>query len=129
MISLSSDCPYLDKLIDELSTPKRDYGADGRVKVESKKDLAKREVPSPNLADALVMACTWLGASVEHWGTNQTRQGYNTEQEEQHAINDDIGSVGVVVVGVVGTVVPVGTVEGSEVSTVEVPSVAPVGAR
>lgn len=56
MISLSSDLPHLALLIDELSTPKRDYDANGRVKVESKKDLAKREVPSPNLADAMVMA-------------------------------------------------------------------------
>lgn len=56
MISLSSDMPYLNQLIDELSTPKRDYDANGRVKVESKKDLAKREVASPNLADAIVMA-------------------------------------------------------------------------
>lgn len=55
LISLSSDLPHLELLIDELSTPKRDYDQNGRVKVESKKDLAKREVPSPNLADALVM--------------------------------------------------------------------------
>jgi phage terminase large subunit len=56
MISLSSDLPNLELLIDELSTPKRDYDNNGRVKVESKKDLAKREVASPNLADAIVMA-------------------------------------------------------------------------
>ncbi|MGZ5055860.1 MAG: PBSX family phage terminase large subunit [Methylobacter sp.] len=56
LISLSSELPHIDLLIDELSTPKRDYDKNGRVKVESKKDLAKREVPSPNLADALVMA-------------------------------------------------------------------------
>jgi phage terminase large subunit len=56
MISIASDMPHLDKLIDELSTPKRDFDQLGRVKVESKKDLAKREVPSPNLADAFIMA-------------------------------------------------------------------------
>jgi phage terminase large subunit len=56
LISLSSDLPYLDQLVDELSTPKRDYDNNGKVKVESKKDLAKREVASPNLADAFVMA-------------------------------------------------------------------------
>jgi phage terminase large subunit len=55
MISIASDCPHLDKLIDELSTPKRDYDANGRVKVESKKDMAKRDVSSPNLADAFIM--------------------------------------------------------------------------
>lgn len=56
LISLSSETPHLSTIIDELSTPKRDYDQNGRVKVESKKDLAKREIKSPNLADAVVMA-------------------------------------------------------------------------
>lgn len=56
IISISSHCQHLEKLIDELSTPKREYDENGLVKVESKKDLAKREVDSPNLADAFVMA-------------------------------------------------------------------------
>lgn len=58
MISLSNDIDpkLLDKLVTELSTPKRDFDTLGRVKVESKKDLAKREIPSPNLADAFVIA-------------------------------------------------------------------------
>lgn len=55
MISLSSDMPMLAKLKAELSTPRRDFDANGRVKVESKKDLAKRDIPSPNMADAFVM--------------------------------------------------------------------------
>ena len=33
-----------------------DYDQNGRVKVESKKDMKKRGIPSPNRADALVMA-------------------------------------------------------------------------
>ncbi len=56
MISISGDMPNLDKLITELSTPKKDYDQNGRVKVESKKDLAKREVKSPNIADAFIMS-------------------------------------------------------------------------
>jgi phage terminase large subunit len=64
MISLSSDLPHLEQLIDELSTPRRDYDANGRVRVESKKDLAKREVASPNLADAIVMAFAPEGGAV-----------------------------------------------------------------
>jgi phage terminase large subunit len=48
--------PHLDKLLDELSTPKRDCDNAGRVKVESKKDLSKRDVASPNIADAFIMA-------------------------------------------------------------------------
>jgi phage terminase large subunit len=61
LISISSDMPHLEKLKTELSTPKRDFDRNGRVKVESKDDLAKPTriggaVPSPNLADAFVMA-------------------------------------------------------------------------
>lgn len=60
MISLSSECDprMLDKLIDELSTPKRDFDNAGKVKVESKKDLAKRDVASPNIADSFIIACS-----------------------------------------------------------------------
>lgn len=56
MMSISSDCDHLEKLITELSTPYRDYNEHGKVKVESKKDLLKREIKSPNLADAYIMA-------------------------------------------------------------------------
>ena len=56
LISISSTIPDLEKLLTELSTPKKDYDLTGRVKVESKKDLEKREVASPDLADAFIMA-------------------------------------------------------------------------
>jgi phage terminase large subunit len=56
LISIAASMPNLDKLTDELSTPKRDFDQLGRVKVESKKELAKREVASPNIADAFIMA-------------------------------------------------------------------------
>lgn len=56
LIAISSDCEHLDRLIDELSTPRKDYDNSGRSKVESKKDLDKRDIPSPNLADGFVMA-------------------------------------------------------------------------
>lgn len=56
MIFIDGSMPNLDTLIDELSTPQRDYDGAGRVKVESKKDLGLRGVKSPNLADAFVMA-------------------------------------------------------------------------
>lgn len=57
MISLSSECnsKLLDKLMDELATPKRDFDNAGKVKVESKKDLAKREIDSPNIADSFII--------------------------------------------------------------------------
>ncbi len=56
MISISSEIIDIDKLITELSTPRKMMS--GRLKniVEKKTDLKKRGIPSPNLADALVMA-------------------------------------------------------------------------
>ncbi|UQS93231.1 terminase large subunit [Acinetobacter phage Scipio] len=56
LISISSSMPNLEKLKMELSIPMRDFDNNGRVKVESKKDLAKRDIKSPNLADSFVMA-------------------------------------------------------------------------
>lgn len=56
IISISSTLDGIDALIDELSTPYKDFTPDGRVKVESKQDLAKRGVKSPNKADAFIMA-------------------------------------------------------------------------
>lgn len=58
MISISSLCnaKYTNQLIDELSTPLRDFDLAGKVKVESKKDLKKRDVDSPNIADSFIIA-------------------------------------------------------------------------
>lgn len=56
LIAISSEMEHLDTLIDELSTPRKDVDNSGRSKVESKKDLAKRDIASPNKADAFVMA-------------------------------------------------------------------------
>lgn len=56
LISISSDMPNLEKLKMELSIPMRDFDNNGRVKVESKKDLAKRDIKSPNLADSFIQA-------------------------------------------------------------------------
>jgi len=56
VISISSDLKHLTQLITELSTPKRDFDKSGKIKVESKDDLKKRKVKSPNIADAAIMA-------------------------------------------------------------------------
>lgn len=60
MISLSKDCDekLLEQLMVELCTPKRDFDNGGKVKVESKKDLKKRDVDSPNIADSLIIAAS-----------------------------------------------------------------------
>lgn len=56
LISLSSSIPKLEYLKAELSRPWVDYDGNGKVKVESKKDMKKRGIPSPNMADSLIMA-------------------------------------------------------------------------
>ena len=58
MLSISSECDskLLNQLIDELATPLRDFDLMSRVKVESKKDLSKRGVVSPNIADSFIIA-------------------------------------------------------------------------
>ena len=56
LISISSTIKHLAKLKLELCTPLRDFDNNGRVKVESKRDMRKREVASPNLGDAFIMA-------------------------------------------------------------------------
>lgn len=55
LISIPSGLPMRDKLQAELSQPRRE-SVNGRMKVESKKSLKARGVPSHNLADAVVMA-------------------------------------------------------------------------
>lgn len=56
LISIDSSVEFLDQLIDELSTPRRRFAENGKMKAESKEELAKRGVASPNLADAVIMA-------------------------------------------------------------------------
>jgi phage terminase large subunit len=56
LIFIDPSLPLLDQLIDELTMPLSDFDGAGRVKVESKQDLAKRNIASPNLADAFIMA-------------------------------------------------------------------------
>lgn len=55
IISISGECEYLEQLITELSSPKKEH-TNGKLKVESKKDMEKRGLKSPNLADAFIMA-------------------------------------------------------------------------
>lgn len=56
IISISSECNYIEALKTELSSPKKEFDSSSRIKVESKKDMKKRGVPSPNIADAFIMA-------------------------------------------------------------------------
>ncbi len=66
LISLDSSMPNLEKLKYELAIPMRDFDNNGRVKVESKKDLAKRDIKSPNIADAFIMSFAPVQAGLQH---------------------------------------------------------------
>lgn len=56
LIAIDANCDHLELLIDELSTPRKKYDEAGKLKVESKADLAKRGIPSHNVADAFIQA-------------------------------------------------------------------------
>lgn len=61
LISISSEIDCIEKLKTELSTPRVRYSKRGLDMVETKDELKKREIDSPNLADAFIMgACPHL---------------------------------------------------------------------
>lgn len=64
LISISGSVTQLERLKTELSTPRRSYSKRGLDMVETKDQLAKRGIKSPNLADAFIMgACPHLVGS------------------------------------------------------------------
>ena len=61
LISISGEVKNLDQLKLELATPRKRYSKRGLDMVETKDELAKRGIASPNLADAFIMgACPHL---------------------------------------------------------------------
>lgn len=56
LISISSSCGDIEKITNELSAPLKCKDGNERFKVESKVDMRKRGLESPNLGDAIVMA-------------------------------------------------------------------------
>ncbi len=66
LISLDSESlgKELEYLKAELSRPQVVYDDNGRVGVESKKDMKKRGIPSPNKADAIVMSFATINQGI-----------------------------------------------------------------
>lgn len=56
LISISSKCEKLHELTAELSRPRRIFTKNGKIIVESKKEMKARGVASPNLFDGTIMA-------------------------------------------------------------------------
>lgn len=71
LLSISGDVAHLERLKTELSMPHKRYSKRGLDMVETKDEMAKRGLSSPNLADAFIMgACPHLvmgGAPLKHW--------------------------------------------------------------
>ena len=64
LISIAGSITQLERLKTELSTPRRSYSKRGLDMVETKDQLSKRGISSPNLADAFIMgACPHLVGS------------------------------------------------------------------
>ncbi len=82
LISIDSSCECLTELQAELSRPMRIYTPNGKIKVESKPDMKKRGVDSPNLADAAVIAMSVKRADK---GEDTFRQNMKFRR---HRIND-----------------------------------------
>lgn len=67
LISLNGKSTDIQQLVAELSRPKRIFSNNGKILVESKKEMKTRGVDSPNLADALVIAYSVTGdILIEH---------------------------------------------------------------
>lgn len=66
MISIPSGLPMRDKLRGELTQPRRE-SVNGKMKVEGKKALKKRGIPSHNLSDAVVMAFAEADQGPSSW--------------------------------------------------------------
>lgn len=60
-------CEHADTLAVEVSTPQLLVASDGRMRVEDKRQLAKRGVRSPDLADALALTFAPYWGRVELW--------------------------------------------------------------
>lgn len=65
LISISGDIRKLEQLKIELSTPRKRYSKRGLDMVETKDEMSRRGISSPNLADAFIMgACPHLVTGV-----------------------------------------------------------------
>ena len=68
-----SKIPHDDQLIAELTSIRYSFGSSGKMKAESKDDMRRRGLSSPDLADAVCLtmasdAATALGVSSTSWG-------------------------------------------------------------
>lgn len=67
----------------QLSTRKYFMASNGKLELESKKDMKKRGLDSPDRADAMSL-CTYLGKAKKHTGSIPTREAIESLQKESY---------------------------------------------
>lgn len=77
LVGIDQAVPLAGKLAAELSAPRFAYLPTGRIKVEGKDELKRRGVPSPNLADALVLTM----AHADRFRTADDNQSFEEGRE------------------------------------------------
>ena len=70
------DCrlPNDDELVSELAAPIYKYTSSGKIKIESKEEMKKRGIKSPDRADALALT---MASSAASFSGSQSFMGYN----------------------------------------------------
>jgi len=70
------DCrlPNNDELASELAAPQYKYTSTGKIKIETKDEMRKRGIKSPDKADALALT---MASSAASFGGSQAFMGYN----------------------------------------------------
>ena len=70
------DCrlPVDDDLVAELAAPMYKYTSTGKIKIESKEEMRKRGIKSPDKADALALT---MASSAASFGGSTSFLGYN----------------------------------------------------
>ena len=70
------DCrlPYDDELVAELVAPSYKYTSTGKIKIESKEEMKKRGIKSPDKADALALT---MASSAASFSGSESYFGYN----------------------------------------------------
>jgi hypothetical protein len=58
--------PKDETLVAELTTPRYKYSSSGKIQVESKQEMKKRGLPSPDVADAFILTFASDAASALH---------------------------------------------------------------
>jgi len=73
---IQRDCkiPDDDEFVNELASPGYKYTSSGKIKIESKEEMRKRGIKSPDKADAFALT---MASGVASYGGGDSFMGYN----------------------------------------------------